>query len=195
MFEHLHIGSIASACFVDSRTLVTAGADSVVSIWNVEYTNRTVNVVLRTSLFGHRHPVTVLTASNRFMTLLSADTSGRVLMWDLNRNDFVREIETSGPEVRSAKISNATGDVLLSRGRSIKMLTINGKILLERDVCDDHEPGDRVTSIAWYQNVKQEWMEKILLLTGHKCGVVKVCSIFLAPFQACERRTRLIVVS
>ncbi|QDS69334.1 hypothetical protein FKW77_003516 [Venturia effusa] len=181
MFEHLHIGSITSACFVDSRTLVTAGADSVVSIWNVEYSNRTVNVVLRTSFFGHRHPVSVLTASNRFMTLLSADTSGRVLMWDLNRNDFVREIESAGPEVRSVKISSGTGDVLLSRGRSIKILTINGKVLLERDVCDGHDPGDEVTSIAWYQSVKQEWMEKILLLTGHRCGIVKIWQKLISP--------------
>ncbi|TLD38946.1 beach-domain-containing protein [Venturia nashicola] len=181
MFEHLHIGSIASACFVDSRTLVTAGADSVVSIWNVEYTNRTVNVVLRTSLFGHRQPVNVLTASNRFMTLLSADISGRVLMWDLNRNDFVREIEKEGPEVRSVKISSGTGDVLLSRGRSIKILTINGKHLLERDICDEHEPGDEVTSIAWYQAVKQEWMERILFLTGHRSGIVKIWQKLISP--------------
>jgi len=181
MFEHLHVGSISAAVFVGSRTLITAGTDSVVSIWNVEYTGKIVNVVLRTSLFGHRHPVTTIAASNRFMTLLTADTSGRVLMWDLNRNDFVRPLEESGAEVKAAKISNATGDILLSRSRSVKIFTLNGKVLCERDVCDGIGEEDRVTSIAWYEAVKQEWVEKILLVTGHKSGVIKIWHKLIDP--------------
>jgi hypothetical protein len=172
MFEHLHIGPPATALFADSRTLITAGTDSVVSVWNVEYPPKTINVVLRTSLFGHRHPVTTLACSTRFMALLTSDTSGRVLMWDLNRNDFVRELETKGPEVRMACISNASGDVLLARGRTIKITTLNGVTLLEQQICE--EPEDEVMSVSWTDARKHEWLEKCLFLTGHRVGLVKL---------------------
>ncbi|KIW04511.1 hypothetical protein, variant [Verruconis gallopava] len=172
MFEHLHIGQVSTALFADSRTLITAGSDCVVSIWNVEYPSRSVNLVLRTSLFGHRRPVTALTSSNRFMTLLSSDTSGRVLMWDLNRNDFVREIEKSGTEVRMARISNETGDILLARGRNVKVTSLNGVELLEQQVCV--EPEDEVMSIAWVNARRHEWLDKCLFLTGHRLGYVKI---------------------
>ena len=172
MFEHLHIGPPSTAMFVDSRSLVTAGADCVVSIWNVEYAHKHVGVVLRTALFGHRHPITALASSSRFMALLTSDTSGRVLMWDLNRNDFVRELQTKGPEVKMAGISNETGDVLLARGRNLKIVTLNGTVLLEENICDDAD--DEVLCLAWVEALKQEWMAKILFVTGHKAGLVKV---------------------
>jgi hypothetical protein len=174
MFEHLHIGRPSATVFLDNRTLVTAGADSVVSIWNVECGSKLVNVLLRTGLFGHRHPVTTLAASKHFMSLLSADTSGRVLMWDLNSNEFVRELEHGGAEVKAAKISNATGEVVLARGRVVKVLTLNGEVMLQKDVCDEGNENDDVTTCAWYENIRQEWMQRIILVTGHKTGVVKV---------------------
>ncbi|KAF2431524.1 beach-domain-containing protein [Tothia fuscella] len=174
MFEHLHIGPPSAAVFLDNRTLVTAGADCVLSIWNVDYANKTTNVIHRTGLFGHKHAITTLAASSHFMTLLSADTSGRVLMWDVNSNDFIRELEHQGEEVRCARISNATGEILLAKGRKIKVFTLNGDVLVEKDVCDEGSEIDEVTSCAWYENVKEEWMERIVLVTGHRCGVIKV---------------------
>jgi hypothetical protein len=172
MFEHLHTGPPSTALFADSRTLITAGADCVVSIWKVEYLPKIVNVIHRNSHFGHRHPITALASSSRFMALLTSDTSGRVLMWDLNRNDFVRELESKGPEVRMARISNATGDILLSRGRNIKITTLNGVELLEQQVCE--EADDEVMSLAWVEARKHEWMDKCLFVTGHRVGLVKL---------------------
>jgi hypothetical protein len=177
MFEHLHIGPPSAAVFLDNRTLVTAGADSVVSIWNVDSSSKLVNVLLRTGLFGHRYPVTTLAASKHFMALLSADTSGRVLMWDINSNEFVRELETAGAEIKAAKISNATGEVLLAKERIVKVFTLNGDVILKQDVCDDEVEADEVTTCAWYESVKQEWTQRIVVVTGHRTGVVKVRSL------------------
>jgi hypothetical protein len=102
-------------------------------------------------------------------------------MWDLNRNEFVREIEaTGGGEVRAAKISAATGDIILCAGRFIKLYSLNGDALLARDVCDEKDPADYVTACAWYEGVRGEWVEKILLLTGHRNGATKVSQTFLA---------------
>jgi WD40 repeat protein len=49
------------------------------------------------TLFGHRTPVTVLAVSRSFSTLLSASTDGQIMLWDLNRQCFVRELPANGP--------------------------------------------------------------------------------------------------
>jgi len=63
---------------------------------------------------------------------------------------------------------------VLAKGRTVKVFTLNGDVMLEKDVCDPGNEADEVMSVAWYENVKQEWMERIILVTGHKTGVVKV---------------------
>ena len=49
------------------------------------------------SLFGHRTPVTVLAVSRSFSALLSASADGQIMLWDLNRLCFVRELPARGP--------------------------------------------------------------------------------------------------
>jgi WD40 repeat protein len=183
LYEHLHIGPPSTATFVDSRTLITAGADAVITVWNVSHTSKSIEVGQRDSLFGHRHPVTTLIASKSLSTLISADTKGRVLMWDLNRNEFVREIEpVGGTEVRAARISAATGDIILCTGRFVKLYSLNGDALLAKDVCDEKDASDYVTACAWYEGIRGEWVEKILLLTGHRNGATKVRCSLLTPY-------------
>ena len=96
-FEHLHVGQLSCAIFADSRTLVTAGMDCTVSLWTYTSTGKSVDLQPTGSLFGHRCPVTVLAVSRSFSTLLSASSDGQIMLWDLNRQCFVREIPASGP--------------------------------------------------------------------------------------------------
>ena len=124
-------------------------------------------------MFGHKFPVTTLVVSKAFSTLLSADLSGRVLTWDLNRCEFVREIVQRGPEVKHASICNSTGDIALATGRGLKVFSLNGRLFADVGVCDDDERGE-VTSLAWYDRAKGEWSKRNLLLSGHWNGVVKV---------------------
>ena len=173
LFECFHLGPIAAVTFVDSRTLITAGADAVVTVWAVSYAKNSVDVQQRTSLFGHKFPVTTLVVSKAFSTLLSADSSGRVLMWDLNRCEFVREIVKRGPEVKCASICNSTGDIALAVGRRVKVLSLNGRVFVDMGVCDESERGE-VTTLDWYDRAKGEWSKRNLLFTGHWNGVVKV---------------------
>lgn len=176
LYENFHIGPPSTAVFVDSRTLITAGVDSVISVWNVNASgSKAPEVAQRESLFGHRTAITILAASKSLATLLSADTSGRVLLWDLNRCEFVRELQSAdnpGGEVSAAKISPATGEIVLATGRNVRLFALNGALLLERDVCED--PNDYVTACAWYDGVRGEWVRRVLLFTGHRNGVVRV---------------------
>ena len=95
-FEHLHIGQLSHASFADSRTLITCGTDCTVSLWMITATAKSVDLQPIGSLFGHRSPVTLLAVSRSFSTLLTASTDGHIMLWDLNRRSFVRNLPANG---------------------------------------------------------------------------------------------------
>lgn len=74
-----------------------------------------------------------------------------------------------------------TGDVLLCHGRQLGLYTLNADILLEQDVCvaaggsSNGATDDQVMSCAFYEGTGgNEWLERSIILTGHKRGVVNV---------------------
>lgn len=171
LFEHLHIGQLSSAVFADSRTLVTAGTDCTVSVWNLLESGKNVDLQPRSSLFGHRTSVNVLALSRSFSALLSASIDGTVILWDLNRLEFVR-ILTQGRSVECARINDVNGNIVLCLGSRIVMYTLNGDLLLDQAAGDT--PEDLILSCAFYEGAGNEWLERDIFFTGHKHGVVKV---------------------
>ncbi|XRM38411.1 Beige protein-like 1 [Aspergillus tubingensis] len=172
-FEHLHIGQLSCAIFADSRTLVTAGADCTVSIWTFTSSIKSVDLQPTGSLFGHRSPVTTLAVSRSFSTLLSASTDGQIMLWDLNRQCFVRELPGSGP-VDCARINDVTGEIMICRRDRVSLYTLNGSLLLEQILCDSVD--DSIMTCVFYEGVNNEWQERELLFTGHRRGVVNIWS-------------------
>jgi beige protein homolog 1 len=170
-FEHLHIGQLSAAIFADSRTLVTSGVDCTVSVWNLLPSGKNVDLQPKSSLFGHRTAVNVLALSRSFSALLSASIDGTVILWDLNRLEFVRVL-TRGTPVECARINDVNGNIVLCHGSRIVMYTLNGKMLLDQAV--GNSPDDLVLSCAFYEGAGNEWLEREIFLTGHKRGVVKI---------------------
>ena len=82
---------------MDSKTLVTAGTDCTVTVWQVINTAKSVDLNPRACLFGHRAAIVILATSRSFSTLLSASSDGQVLLWDLNRLDLVRVLTEGKP--------------------------------------------------------------------------------------------------
>lgn len=171
LFENCHQGQLSKAMFVDSKTLVTAGVDCVLSLWNVkvESNGKSVALAPKTSLFGHRQPVSTVAVSKSFSTILSASTDGVVILWDLNRLEFVRKL-ASGRSVQCAQINNVSGDIMLCRGQKVALYTLNSDLILDQNVCS--EADDFIYSCAFYEGVGNEWLENTLIFTGHKRGIV-----------------------
>ncbi|TGO43377.1 hypothetical protein BHYA_0001g00040 [Botrytis hyacinthi] len=172
LFENLHQGQLSTVIFASSQTLITAGEDCVISAHTIiTSSSKTVDLQPRSSLFGHKTPVTTLAVSKSFSTMLSASSDGVVLLWDLNRLEFVRKL-THGRAVECARINDITGDIMLCRGQKVALYTLNGEALLEQNVCTDLGHDDYVHSCAFYEGTGNEWLESTLLFTGHKRGIV-----------------------
>lgn len=194
LFEHLHSGQLTTSLFVDGRTLITAGTDCTVAIWNVIKGEKgTVELQNVTTLFGHKSPVVTLASSRAFSAFLSASSDGRVFLWDLNRSEFVRELDLGPAQkrnpvpVQAARINNVTGHIALACGPRLIVTTLNGKVLLDQDVSDKGEDdGEGITAVAVYEGVGNEWCERELIFTGHRRGVVKVCisPLLFLPFPS-----------
>ncbi len=173
LFENLHRGQLSCAIFASSTLMVTAGEDCVVSAHTViTTTGKPVELQPRSSLFGHRTPVTVLAVSKSFSTLLSASADGTVILWDLNRLEFVRRLASGRGPIECASINDVSGDIMLCRGQKVAIYTLNGDLILEQNVCDGQD--DYVASCAWYEGTGNEWLENSLCFTGQKGGVVNV---------------------
>lgn len=181
IFEHLHSGQLTASSFVDGRTLITAGTDCTIAIWKVHKTERgTVELQWTTTLFGHKSPVVTLAASRALSAFLSASSDGRVFLWDLNRFEFVRELDL-GPSqkrnpisIQSARINNVTGHIALACGPRLIITTLNGEMLLDQDISEGDDDFEGITALALYEGVGNEWCERELIFTGHRRGVVKV---------------------
>ncbi|MCJ1399799.1 hypothetical protein MMC11_003002 [Xylographa trunciseda] len=174
LFEHIHQGQLSSALFVDSRSLVTAGTDCTISVWQVVHASKSVDLNPKACLFGHRAPVTVLATSSSFSTLLSASSDGHVILWDLNRLDLVRVL-TRGAQVECARINDVSGTIMLCRGPEVALFTLNGDLLLEQNVCAEGD--ESITSCAFYEGAGNEYIEQNLVFTGHRKGVVNIWKI------------------
>ncbi|KAF2134921.1 beach-domain-containing protein [Dothidotthia symphoricarpi CBS 119687] len=196
LFEHLHSGQLTTSLFVDGRTLITAGTDCTLAIWNVIKADKGhIDLHNATTLFGHKSPVVALTASRAFSAFLSASLDGKVFLWDLNRSEFVRELDL-GPRhranpvpVQAARINSVTGHIILAVGRRLVITTLNGDVLLDEDVCDGDEDTEGVTCVSAYEGVGNEWCERELVFSGHRRGVVKIWHLLPAPTSTNTRWT------
>lgn len=172
LFENLHLGQLSCALFASSQTLITAGDDCVICAHTVVTSpSKGVELQPRSSLFGHKSPVTTLAVSKAFSTILSASSDGMVLLWDLNRLEFVRKL-CQGRPVECARINNVSGDIMLCRGQRVALFTLNGEVILDQNICVEHD--DYIMSCAFYEGVGNEWLEATLVFTGHRRGVVNI---------------------
>ena len=170
--EHLHVGQLSRAVFADSRTLITSGTDCTVSVWSIVLNGKSIDLPPKACFFGHRQPAGVLAVSRSFGTLLSASADGDIMIWDLNRLEFVRKLDKH-VDIECAQINDVTGNIVLCQDSRIFMYTLNGSLLLDQRTGGST---DKILSCAFYEGAGNEWLERDILFTGHAKGVVKVWS-------------------
>jgi hypothetical protein len=61
---------------------------------------------------------------------------------------------------------------MVCRGRRVTLFSLNGALLLDQ-VAGEAQDGS-IVSCAFYEGASNEWLERELLFTGHKRGLVNV---------------------
>ncbi|KAK9476232.1 hypothetical protein V1514DRAFT_337554 [Lipomyces japonicus] len=133
--EQLHQSHLTCVKIADPRTLVTAGYDCMISVWKLQGTVKSMEVQFKASLRGHTTPIVSLAISRSFSAIVSASEDGLVLVWDLNRLRFVRELRHE-TKIKNVAMSDETGEILTSDGSIMYLWTINGDFIFSKPVPD-----------------------------------------------------------
>ena len=173
--EQLHEGAITCSTFADAWTYFTGSDDTTVSAWHVHNSGEEIQLHLRSTLFGHRSLITVISVSRAFSVLLTADINGVIILWDLSRLDFIREVHVNA-NITSAVVSNSSGRILVAAEQTLLLYTNNGRRLLKQNVCDEDE---RLSTAAFYQQPTNAWYDSEIVLSGHSKGVIKIWSLII----------------
>lgn len=74
--------------------------------------------------------------------------------------------------MQCARINDVTGVIMLCRGPEVSLWTLNGEAILEQNI---YVEGDEmISSCAFYEGSGNEYLERNLIFTGHRKGVVNV---------------------
>ena len=104
VFEQTHTAHVSIALCADAKTLVTASEDSTIAVWTMSIQDDSVDLKLKTNLFGHRKAISILAVSRAFGSLLSGSEDGHAILWDLNSLEVIREISLGQRVEVSAKM-------------------------------------------------------------------------------------------
>ena len=90
--------------------------------------------------------------------------------------------------MQCARINDVTGVIMLCRGLEVSLWTLNGDPILGEDIYVEGD--DTISSCAFYEGSGNEYLERNLIFTGHKKGIVNVRPI---PFSN-SNYSRLMII-
>eukprot|EP01137_Pigoraptor_chileana_P014773 Opistho-2@69840 len=180
--EGLHVGEITCVAFPDNRTVVTGGADSVVSIWRMKKQSaKPMSFVRLVNLHGHCAAVTCLAVSRALSIAVSGAADRTCIVWDLNSMRFVRQLGGHPDPVAAVCISNVSGDIVTASGNILSLWSVNGLLVARKDT----SMGSSSPIVCCTVSEGPEWNEDNIIVTGHQNGLVKIwsCDHFPKPIQ------------
>ncbi|CAH0714498.1 unnamed protein product, partial [Brenthis ino] len=170
-------GEIVTCVCLSDKTIVTAGTSTVVTVW--QYWARRRRLTVKTCLYGHEEAVTCLAASAAYNLAVSGSRDGHVIVWDVERGAFVRQLVPARlpappPPVSALAIDDLTGDIAACSGSWLHVWSINGAALGGVDT-GGGERAPQALCVAFSQT--REWDPLNVVITGSTDGVVRMWSI------------------
>lgn len=85
-------GEVLCSTVPNSRVIITAGTNSVISVWRFKGRLQALALTLVQKLYGHTEAVTCLASSATYGIIVSGSRDCTVILWDLNRLVFIRQL-------------------------------------------------------------------------------------------------------
>lgn len=153
MHVNIHLAEVTAVLQTGNKQFLTASADGIIKEWKC-LSDRSSKIALQHVLRGHLYPVRSLTLNKSFNVCLSLDSRGGLIVWDLTRSKFVKQVVAADKMELQCKrivsVSNDTGNFcVLSSSKfanTLTVYTLNGEVLCHTQL----EPGE-VTTVAFAQ--------------------------------------------
>lgn len=205
---NIHLANISAILQIGHRLFLSAAEDGIINVWKCELKPST-SLLLQAILRGHLSAIVQLCFSKSFKSAVSLDQSGIVIIWDLARFKFIRQIDPPVADCDNAtiSISNDTGNfaTVHSKGKAkvLKIYTINGDLIVTK-VFNDMEHTNNVIGFASINDPRVDtgrsltinnhvyWTNEIfaiafgqsielweLIITGHGWALKSLCKVEL----------------
>ncbi|KAL1139731.1 hypothetical protein AAG570_006709 [Ranatra chinensis] len=166
------IGEIVACVCPNSKTIITAGTSSVVTLW--DYSKKQISIVQ--TLNGHSEAVTCLAVSSAYNVIVSGSRDATAIIWDLSRRIFVRQLRGHSAPIAAVAVNDLTGDIATCAGTSLHVWSINGDELCSVNTSVGR--ADRMQQILCVAFSEcREWDTQNVILTGSTDGVVRMWSM------------------
>lgn len=169
----------------DGRVFVIGYRSGLVTVQPLQYeqsTKSVSNMGAARYLTGHVHPITTIQINRAFSVIVSADTSGRVIIWDLNLMTYVNYFETRQSPVSCLRVSDTLGDIVTvsSSGKENRNVSFPGLPGSAESVSEIYMHSVNGKFIAWSRcshvitslaiSVMSEGLYKNVIATGFQNG-------------------------
>ena len=168
-----HHQEILTCVCPTGRTVVTGGANTVVTVWDLGKKQFTV----RQHLYGHTEAVTCLAASAGYQILVSGSRDRTAVVWDLSRLTFIRQLGGHNAPLAAIDVNDLTGDIATCSGTWLHLWSINGDPLASVNTLVGQMLGRSQHILCVRFSQHNEWDPMNVILTGSTDGVVRMWSL------------------
>ncbi|CAM9706820.1 unnamed protein product, partial [Ectocarpus fasciculatus] len=181
--ESLHLTAVtAAACSGDGSLLLTGALDGTCRLWSVVTLQSRSSGMgqvsrmldLTASLGRHAGPVTCATVCMGSGSAVTGGADGKVLVWDIRRKNFVRELPGHRSGISSVDINKTNGNVVTLSASELRVWNVNGRLLASCSVTALRRGAPPTCAVS---TDCPDWQDGVVAATGHDNGDVLLWAI------------------
>lgn len=164
-------GETLCAASPNPTTVITAGASSVVCVWDVVAAKDKVTCVkLRQPLYGHTDAVTCLAVSEVHSMIVSGSRDLTCILWDLEELSYITQLTGHTAAISALAFNDLTGEIASCAGPMLYLWNMKGHLLTSTDASCGPQPD--IQCVLFTQ--RHEWDPKNVIATGCADGVIRI---------------------
>nr|XP_055025553.1 WD repeat- and FYVE domain-containing protein 4 isoform X2 [Misgurnus anguillicaudatus] len=164
-------GEAVCASCPNSNTIITAGASTVVCVWDISISkDKLKHMKLKQTLYGHTDTVTCLAASEAHSVIISGSLDQTCILWDLEDLSYITQLPGHSSGVSALAINDLTVEIVSCSDTHLYLWTMKGQLLASINA--SCAPDANILCCCFTQ--KHEWDPRNVIITGCADGIVRI---------------------